>query len=269
LLTAADALRSGDTAGVETALLRAGVFVRATASAMWYTADFPIAFYLEKLRPAMQATGARGGFSGTQNADYERFKAVRETLVEALFETYGDLASQWPRNVLAALLHFHEIEMQAAEHHVLVAASKVQLDQSLSQKATQPGSHESAVDVLREMVDGAASDIADRFRSEAARDVRACSVDEVPPEHPLRVTVEGTDLVICRAYGALWACAGTCTHAGADLSEGHMAADQLVCPLHGGKFDPRTGQALHRPASEPLRTYPVSVRDGSVFVKLA
>lgn len=269
LLRASDALRSGDAAGVEAALLRAGVYVRATASAMWYTADFPISFYMEKLRPAMQATGARGGFSGTQNADYERFKNVREALVEALFETYGDLASQWPRNVLAALLHFHELEVQAAEHHVLVAASKVQLDQSLSQKATQPGSPESAVDVLREMVDAAANDISDRFRPEGARDVRACGVDEVPAEHPLRVSVDGMDLVICRAYGALWACAGTCTHAGADLSEGHMAADELVCPLHGGKFDPRTGQPLHRPATEPLRTYPVSVRDGGVFVRLA
>lgn len=269
LLDACDAVRAGDAAAVESALLRAAVHVRATASAMWYTADFPIAFYLEKLRPAMEATGARGGFSGTQNADYERYKSVREALVEALFEAYGDLASQWPRSVLAALLHFHEIEVQAAEHHVLVAASKVQLDQSLSQKATEPGSHESAVDVLREMVDAAASDIADRFRAESARDVRACSVDDVPAERPLRVTVEGTDLVICRAYGALWACEGVCTHAGADLSQGHMAADELVCPLHGGKFDPRTGQPLHRPATEPLRTYPVSVRDGTVFVRLA
>lgn len=268
LLRAQTAITAADNDALAAALNDAGIFVRATAAAMWYTADFPIKFYLEKMRPAMEASGARGGFSGTQNSDYERYKAARERTVEALFEKFGDRASQWPPPVLAALTRFHEIEVQAAEHHVLVAASKVELDQSLAQKSTQPGGRESAVDILREVVDGAISDIADRFTAESAREVRACAAADVPAERPLAVTVEGQPMIICRAYGSFWACAGVCTHAQADLADGHMAGDTLVCPLHGGKFDPRTGGAVHRPANEPLATYPVTLRDGEVFVRL-
>ena len=268
LLRAQSAIESADADAVAAALNDAGLFVRATAAAMWYTADFPIKFYLEKMRPAMEASGARGGFSGTQNADYERYKAERERTVEALFEKFGNRASQWPPAVLAALTRFHEIEVQAAEHHVLVAASKVELDQSLAQKSTQPGGRESAVDILREVVDAAISDVADRFTAESARDVRACAAADVPAERPLAVTIEGQPMIVCRAYGTFWACAGVCTHAQADLADGHMAGDDLVCPLHGGKFDPRTGAAIHRPANEPLATYPVTLREGEIYIRL-
>ena len=215
MLEARSAIGSSQPQAAANALQRAAVFLRGTAAAMWYTADFPFKFYQEKMRPAMEAAGSRGGFSGTQNADYERYKFERERTIEALFEAHGDRRSQWPADVYAALAAFHETEVQAAEHHVLVAASKVRVDRSLAQKATEPSGSDSAVEALREIVDAAIADIADRFAPERERDVRVCSASDVPAERPLAVTAEGIPLVICRAYGAFWACAGTCTHAGA------------------------------------------------------
>ena len=42
----------------------------------------------------------------------------------------------------------------------------------------------------------------------------------------------------------------------------------IECPLHGGRFDIRTGEALSAPVSIDLKTYPVKVVGGRVLVDL-
>jgi nitrite reductase/ring-hydroxylating ferredoxin subunit len=261
-----DAAAASEPAAIAEALGRATTFARANAAAMWYTSEFPIDFYLNVVRPGMMQSGAHGGFSGTQNADHRRMLWAREQAVEALFVRFGTDAAAWPPDVYTALMNFNEMEIQAAEHHVLVAASKVRLDQSLAQKIV--GDRTSAVTVLREKVDAIASDIVERFSSEATRRVRACAVSDVPVEHPLGIRLEGVDIVLARAYGAIWACDGVCPHAGGELADGHMADNAIVCPMHGAKFDPRTGAVTRGPASDPLRTYTVVIDGTDVLVEL-
>jgi nitrite reductase/ring-hydroxylating ferredoxin subunit len=41
-----------------------------------------------------------------------------------------------------------------------------------------------------------------------------------------------------------------------------------VCALHEARFCLRTGKVLSPPATVPLRTYPVRVEDGEVFVNV-
>lgn len=266
LLAIERALHDADEAAVVAHLRNAAVLRRAIAAAQWYASEFPMPVYRDVLRPTMVATGARGGFSGTQNADYRRLKEARESAIEALFTAYGTDGSAWPPPVYAALQALHEMEVQAAEHHVLVAASKVDVDQSLAQKAQ--GARESAVDVLREVVDATVSDLSDRFTGAPRAKTFACKAADVPADRPLAVKVAGKDLIVCRAYEAFWATGAYCTHADADLSEGHMAGDCIVCPLHGSKFDPRTGAALRAPAKDPLASYPVVVEGDDLFVEL-
>jgi 3-phenylpropionate/trans-cinnamate dioxygenase ferredoxin subunit len=40
----------------------------------------------------------------------------------------------------------------------------------------------------------------------------------------------------------------------------------IECPLHAASFDLRTGRPTGPPAKRPVRTYPVLVEDGVVFV---
>jgi 3-phenylpropionate/trans-cinnamate dioxygenase ferredoxin subunit len=269
LAAARAALPQRDAAAVASALALAGVHARAKASAMWYTSEFPIAFYLDSVRPTMENVPTHVGFSGSQNADFRTMQWERERAVEDLFETFGTDAAAWPSDALAALMTFNEMEIQAAELHVLVAASKVRLDRSLAQKALAHGGDErSAVAALREKVAAAERDVVERFTSSATRRLRACAVSDVPLEHPFGVTVDGQDLVIVRAHGAIWACAATCTHAGGDLAEGHLAGSEIVCPMHGGKFDPRTGAAVGAPARDALETYAVDIDGLDVYVEL-
>lgn len=60
----------------------------------------------------------------------------------------------------------------------------------------------------------------------------------------------------------------TCTHAESSLAEGYIEDGTVECEFHFAKFDVRTGAALTAPASVPLRTYPVAVLDGVLFVDL-
>jgi 3-phenylpropionate/trans-cinnamate dioxygenase ferredoxin subunit len=45
---------------------------------------------------------------------------------------------------------------------------------------------------------------------------------------------------------------------------GHL----IECPKHNGQFDYRTGEAKRAPACVALRTYPVKVDAGDVFIEV-
>jgi nitrite reductase/ring-hydroxylating ferredoxin subunit len=55
-----------------------------------------------------------------------------------------------------------------------------------------------------------------------------------------------------------------CTHQGAELQ---VAGDQLSCPAHGSTFN-KFGQVTQSPASEELRSFPVTADGGKLFIDL-
>lgn len=55
-----------------------------------------------------------------------------------------------------------------------------------------------------------------------------------------------------------------CSHQGAELQ---ISGDRLSCPAHGSEFD-NHGKVLQSPASEDLRTFPVSVINDQLFIDL-
>jgi nitrite reductase/ring-hydroxylating ferredoxin subunit len=42
----------------------------------------------------------------------------------------------------------------------------------------------------------------------------------------------------------------------------------IECPLHQGRFDVRSGKALSAPVCVDLKTYPVVIKDGRVYLCL-
>jgi Rieske Fe-S protein len=62
-------------------------------------------------------------------------------------------------------------------------------------------------------------------------------------------------------YSALWM---RCTHQGAELQ---VFGDRLECPAHGSAFTD-TGAVLNGPASEPLRSLPVTVENNRLRISL-
>jgi nitrite reductase/ring-hydroxylating ferredoxin subunit len=58
-----------------------------------------------------------------------------------------------------------------------------------------------------------------------------------------------------------------CTHRGGPLSDGVLACETVQCPWHGSQFDVSTGAVKRGPASEGIRTYGVSERDGRLWLR--
>jgi len=51
--------------------------------------------------------------------------------------------------------------------------------------------------------------------------------------------------------------------------EGALEEHVIQCTWHNGKFDILTGEVLGPPCPTALRTYPVSVRDEIVYIRVA
>jgi len=62
---------------------------------------------------------------------------------------------------------------------------------------------------------------------------------------------------------------GICTHERAFLPDGLLMGTIIECPKHNGRFDIRTGEAKGAPVCINLKTYPVKVEGGRVFVQIA
>lgn len=100
--------------------------------------------------------------------------------------------------------------------------------------------------------------------------LRLCAATDIPENGLLRVDIDGLDpFCISSASGELYATADTCTHAKASLGEeGELDGFVLTCTWHENQFDIRTGEAISGPCPIPLKTFPVTIMNGDVFVRV-
>ena len=96
----------------------------------------------------------------------------------------------------------------------------------------------------------------------------AAPVDDVPAEDVIGMIVSGKDLALYSVEGEIFATDNICTHGHARLCEGFLEGHEIECPLHQGKFDIRTGKALCPPLTDDIRTYPVRIDDGKVYIAI-
>jgi 3-phenylpropionate/trans-cinnamate dioxygenase ferredoxin subunit len=95
---------------------------------------------------------------------------------------------------------------------------------------------------------------------------RACSLGDVPEDEALGVTLGAFEVAVARHGEEVFAVENICSHAAVALSEGEVEDCTVECWLHGSRFDLRTGKPTGLPATEPVATFPVDVRDGDVYV---
>jgi p-cumate 2,3-dioxygenase ferredoxin component len=105
--------------------------------------------------------------------------------------------------------------------------------------------------------------------SEPKSRVRLCAVDDVETGAMLQVSPPGLPpLAVYRVTDAEFYCTqDLCTHGNASLSdEGDLQGYIVECSWHEGKFDIRSGQPCALPCTEALKTFPVVVDGGAVFI---
>jgi len=81
--------------------------------------------------------------------------------------------------------------------------------------------------------------------------------------------IGGLAIAVYRAKGQFYATQDLCTHENAYLSDGVVIDCVVECPYHQGRFDIRTGKALGAPVIVPLRTFPMKVTGGKLFVQVS
>ncbi len=96
--------------------------------------------------------------------------------------------------------------------------------------------------------------------------VRVAAEGECARGALLGVMAEGTPVVLANVGGELCALADQCSHEDLPLSDGELEGGDVVCLYHGARFDARTGARKALPAVRPVRSFPVQVRDGEIYV---
>lgn len=100
--------------------------------------------------------------------------------------------------------------------------------------------------------------------------VKVADVADIPEGRGKRLLVKRRPIAVFNCGGKYYAIDDTCTHADASLAEGEFLHDdcQVACPLHGARFDIKTGEALSLPAVTPVETYKVTVDGTAIMVEV-
>jgi nitrite reductase/ring-hydroxylating ferredoxin subunit len=91
---------------------------------------------------------------------------------------------------------------------------------------------------------------------------------ELPEQQPRRVSVEGTDVLLYRYGGTIYAIGAVCGHDGGPLNEGRFDGLCVECPWHQSVFDLRDGRVIHGPSTYAVPGYQARITDGRVEVRL-
>lgn len=98
---------------------------------------------------------------------------------------------------------------------------------------------------------------------------RVCATDDIPLDEMIRFDHGGRTFVVVRSPEDEFFCTdGVCTHERVHLADGLVMDGVIECPKHGGQFDYRTGEATRAPACINLKSWPVKVDGGAVWIEV-
>ncbi|HLB01758.1 MAG TPA: Rieske 2Fe-2S domain-containing protein [Nitrospiria bacterium] len=92
-------------------------------------------------------------------------------------------------------------------------------------------------------------------------------IGDIPEGSGKVVQVDQRKILVLNIDGDFHALDSFCTHRGAPLVKGEIIEGQLLCPWHGNTFDVIKGICPIAP-EESVRTYPVALREGQVWVAI-
>src|SRR5436190_23479436 len=99
--------------------------------------------------------------------------------------------------------------------------------------------------------------------------VRVCTLEELPVGLGRAFHIGGRTIALFRTRaGRVFAVDNRCPHKGGPLSEGMLAGDSVVCPLHAFRFELASGDC-DQPGTCPIKAYPVAQEANEIFVSLS
>lgn len=97
-----------------------------------------------------------------------------------------------------------------------------------------------------------------------------CPLDALDEAVPFSAKAGDVEVVVVRCEGELFCLENVCSHENFPLADGEVDAYncEIECARHGSMFDLATGEPRSLPATKPVRTFEVVVRDGTVVVEV-
>jgi len=78
---------------------------------------------------------------------------------------------------------------------------------------------------------------------------------------------EGKTLCVANVNGEFYAMDNECPHRGGPLGQGMIEDGKVVCPWHGWRWDPKTGQAEHS-TTVKIAVHELIIENGDVLVNV-
>ncbi|NMB80549.1 MAG: Rieske 2Fe-2S domain-containing protein [Ignavibacteria bacterium] len=96
---------------------------------------------------------------------------------------------------------------------------------------------------------------------------KVCGYNELKEKIGKRFFVDDVEIALFKVDGKVYALNNVCPHQKARLMhEGFIEEGQVVCPVHGWKFELSTGNLA--PGRKGLDCYDVKILDDNIFVKV-
>jgi naphthalene 1,2-dioxygenase ferredoxin component len=96
------------------------------------------------------------------------------------------------------------------------------------------------------------------------------SVNNLKDSQPIAASVDGKDFAVVMVDSIVYVLDGKCTHEQGALGEGYIDNGELICPMHAGAFDYRTGKANENTSwVTDINTYKTRIdsTDGEIYLE--
>lgn len=108
--------------------------------------------------------------------------------------------------------------------------------------------------------------MSDSNKESAGHWVDIVARDQLDPDFPLGVEVDGQNIGVYVIDDQVHAVDDVCPHAYALLSQGFVENGLIECPLHGAQFEIATGKCHTEIGGRDLSCFNVRVQDGRVAI---
>lgn len=98
--------------------------------------------------------------------------------------------------------------------------------------------------------------------------VQIAAVEELEVGQMKGLIVGYKKIALYHLEDGFYATSDVCSHSGRLLSPGTLYGQTVTCPAHGGKFNVKTGKAKAFPCVEPIKTYPLEIRNSDIWLKV-
>ena len=97
--------------------------------------------------------------------------------------------------------------------------------------------------------------------------LKVCNQDQIKEGGVKALKILARNVAVFRLNGKLHGLEADCKHMRASIANGKIDGTIITCPAHGWRYDITTGECLTE-AWAKLKTYPVDVVDGIVYIEI-